>query len=236
MFKPDKILDIEMKILTLLPSALEYSAVISGLKRIFTVYGSQKGHSLIYQDLSVDFIQCGIGKKRAVNTLKNELMKNNYKLIIVAGCCGALQNRYRPGDVIVPSFVINDHGNQFRCVRFEFDSEQRIQTVLSVNKPADRDKKSLISSRHPEASAVDMESYWLGKYALEADLPFLTVRGIVDTFADDIPDFTIKRKAKSLKQHFAEWKYMRAIKKSCFNCAEKLASLYSEISRTGMPD
>ncbi len=42
------------------------------------------------------------------------------------------------------------------------------------------------------AAAVDMESYYVGQAAAAAGVPFLAVRGIVDTAALELPDFVTK--------------------------------------------
>jgi hypothetical protein len=60
-------------------------------------------------------------------------------------------------------------------------------TVPSAAGP--RDVKQWLSESFPSVAAVDMESFWIGRLAQAAGVPFLVVRSVSDTLAESLPSF-----------------------------------------------
>jgi nucleoside phosphorylase len=157
-------------------------------------------------------VQSGMGRPRAEHALRAVLERYQPVAVLSLGYCGALAATLRVADLVVcspvgalltlpsgphvaPSPVGWLHGDgalvqQALAVPMPPGAGQLVAggclTVPSAVGP--RSVKHWLSERLP-CVAVDMESYWLGRLAQEACVPFLVVRAVSDTLAESLPSF-----------------------------------------------
>jgi adenosylhomocysteine nucleosidase len=116
--------------------------------------------------------------------------------VLSYGFAGALSPLLRKGDVLVvnqvmmndpeiPVFQIPLQKNLISSYEGSFSVHEGalLSTLLVIGLP--EEKKSL--GRSSDASAVDMESYYLCEEALKRKLKFFAVRGITDDLNENIP-------------------------------------------------
>jgi adenosylhomocysteine nucleosidase len=157
-------------------------------------------------------VRSGMGRQRAEQALRSVLAQYQPVAILSLGFCGALAATLRVGDLVVCSPVgalltlpsgphvapspvgwLHCDGSlvqQALAVPMPPGSGQLVGggclTVPSAAGP--RDVKQWLSESFP-CVAVDMESFWLGRMAQEAGVPFLVVRSVSDTLAESLPSF-----------------------------------------------
>ena len=131
----------------------------------------------------------GMGKQRAESAAKAILPRYRLSSVISLGFAGALVDRLRLGDVVLCSAV-----RHAQDTVIEADSGLLFQAALAsqgagVTNAVGVTSQAFVSTPEAKralavasgAAVVDMESYWIGKEASEAGVPFLSVRAISDT-------------------------------------------------------
>jgi len=155
----------------------------------------------------------GIGKKnmkKAVSYIKDEYQG---QYIVSGGCCGGLKPYLKPGSVLMPEKVKAGHHEAIELDQFMeeiSDHVLRDGDVFSVNRPADVYRKQQIRDNNPQSFMIDMESYWLVKYAKELGMQAAVLRVLVDTVDDEVPEI----KGRSLLRlfHIRSWLFKRKAK------------------------
>jgi hopanoid-associated phosphorylase len=112
------------------------------------------------------------------------------------GMAGGLDPLLAPGTLVLPVEVMSPEGRLFPTAR---DWRERVSGAIEAHRPVCSGRlltcrealgspaaKSL-AFRRTAAIAVDMESSAVAEVAAAARLPFLAVRAIVDTAADEVP-------------------------------------------------
>lgn len=135
----------------------------------------------------------GIGR-RAGEAAAAVLGRYRAEAALAVGLAGGLAPRCRVGDVVLCDRVqlsdASDGGGVIRCSQRLLELGQRaaqrqglrstVGGALTVPRPVTgREEKSRLRQT-TELDLVEMESYWVGKEALEARVPFLAVRAISD--------------------------------------------------------
>ncbi len=142
-------------------------------------------------------VRAGMGAARAGIAVERLLETAGPMPLISWGTAGALNDSLHPGDILLPSQVIevaSGHaleteaswrsaimsmcGNAFRI-----NSSPLLQTDGIIAHP--KQKRALLETH--EAAGIDMESAAIAAAAKNHGLPFLTLRVIVDAAGDRIP-------------------------------------------------
>jgi len=144
---------------------------------------------------------------RAPDALRS-LSESHIDILLSTGFCGALQSQLRTGDLVLadrvehlgeiihiePSLVartqdaFNGHGLSASCGR----------TVCVSQVTGREDKASLAQNG---ALSVDMESSPLARWAEERDVPFLSLRVVLDEVDADVPFSAEDSLLRSLVSH-----------------------------------
>ena len=128
----------------------------------------------------------GMGVHRASLAVEAALKIGPPSELISVGWAGACDPRFRVGDVIHPSILIDVRtGERF----FEADpaTTDAAEIVVTVAKPAGAiDKRRLCISY--SASAVDMEAAAVARLAQAHGLPFSAIKAISDEADFELPD------------------------------------------------
>ena len=143
----------------------------------------------------------GIGKSQVLSAA--ESIFRDYDpptLVLSIGFCGALSDELKIGDLILARklylFDSDDAlsvDNRYYQLAEQSILENRLPYVrrdsLTVPKMirTPEEKNNLALSYH--AQAVNMEDYWICSIAAQSGVPFLSVRAIVDTANQQIPEY-----------------------------------------------
>lgn len=141
----------------------------------------------------------GIGKERAQKVANLTLEKYPISLIISTGCGGALNERTRPGDIVIysklscssqpePKAIFPDSNLILVASGMiqEFGFKILAGNGVSVDRVCATPESKRNLGRESGADIVDMESYWIGRIAAEKGLPFITIRSVFDSVQDDL--------------------------------------------------
>ena len=154
----------------------------------------------------VALVRSGIGRERSESAIRDLLLAEvRPRAIVSLGFAGGVAPDVYGGDLVVPRSIrgLDASGAPDGAVApdpYLFDSALEaledefiaVHTDEVVTVPETlftwEQKEQFASS--PGTKAVDMESYWIGKLALEARIPFLAVRAISDETEDALPNFS----------------------------------------------
>ena len=139
------------------------------------------------------FVKSGIGKKKAISTVRKICSDFKPHLIISSGCCGGLKSYIKPYSIFSPVEALSENNKSCRLLSLRskiYKSSIFEGKSFSVKKPADKGKKLLIAKYHPEAFFVDMETYWVAKTSKDLGIRCSSLRISVDGLKNNIPTFS----------------------------------------------
>lgn len=134
--------------------------------------------------------------------------------ILIVGFCGATNEKLNVGDIVLYKLIKNLELND--SLEYTCSGELSSNELLSIySKDTNCDKvkeykyrlfevngatvSEVISDSNTKrhigrkfgVQAVDMESYWIGKFAAENNIPFYIIRSVSDSLEENIPGFLI---------------------------------------------
>jgi adenosylhomocysteine nucleosidase len=142
----------------------------------------------------------GMGAERA-HRAGAVLVSQGAKALLSWGCAAALDDRTRPGRLIIPERIIGASGeihkvnaewHQRLCKTLEHKHPVHTEALVesdAIIKTA-AEKRALAKRTH--AAATDMESAAQARLAQQHGIPFMAIRAIVDTVSTDIPENVLK--------------------------------------------
>ena len=146
-------------------------------------------------------IVCGMGEDNA-RFAAQTLLKRNASTLVSWGTAGALSENIQSGDLILADNVIANDGD-----RYSFDAEWNKYIINELSNTSLKIHHGMIAHAgqvletaeekkrlHGEtnALAVDMESLAIAQIAINAKLPCVSIRAIVDEASQCIPEAVIK--------------------------------------------
>jgi len=156
----------------------------------------------------------GMGAERAYSA-GVVLVSQGAKALLSWGCAAALDDRIRPGCLIIPERIIGASGE---IHKMNTEWHQRLYKSLERKYPvhtealveSDAIMKTAAEKRalakRTQAAATDMESAAQARLAQEHGLPFVALRAIVDTVSTDIPENVLK--ALDPQGNISVWKLL----------------------------
>ena len=143
----------------------------------------------------------GAGKEKALESITALLERNaSPDFILCLGYAGALSEELRTGDLVIARRLFCQGEDAFlECDTHLIEMAQR--ALNAHNMPRHYVADSVTTSRvactlaekvalaATGAEVVDMEDYWVGTACGERDVPFLSVRAVLDTARQELPRF-----------------------------------------------
>lgn len=165
--------------------------------------------------LSVDLRVVGVGKKQAQAGVGRVLDARHWSSgdgLLLLGFAGGLDPSLKVGDLLVPTSYYQESGallladtemwQQARLAAAESTIPVVQGNTLTVDEvvstPAG--KKELYQLH--QVSSVNMEDYWVAEAAAEAQVPFLSVRAILDPVYQELPGFVQGLAGRPVKAAF----------------------------------
>jgi nucleoside phosphorylase len=143
----------------------------------------------------------GVGRERALSSMDTLLSKGRKPdLVLALGFCGGLTQDLRPGclalttrflalgedQVLGASTMLVEEAKRslrFGNVPFSVGGSLTVNSIVRDS----RQKQNL--AKEYGVATVNMEDYWLALACANSEVPFVSVRAVVDTFHDDLPAF-----------------------------------------------
>lgn len=122
-----------------------------------------------------------------------ELIEAGATRLLSFGVAGGLDDALRPGDLLVPSQVLDQQDRRFDAdpawlAAFRAECpDSRDGTLLGIDAAASTVGQKAFLGAAFDAAAVDMESHHLARAAAQAGLPFLCVRAVADDRRSILP-------------------------------------------------
>ena len=122
-------------------------------------------------------------------------------LVVSWGLCGALDPRFRPGDLILGAEVVSGEGAVRADEAVTSSLAQRLRSAgahVVVERLAASDAPVLSAAAKAElrratgAAGVDMESLIAGQFALKQQVPFAILRAVADPAERDLPPLVLR--------------------------------------------
>ena len=138
----------------------------------------------------------GIGAKRAY-AASELLVSRGATALLSWGCAAALDDRLKPGTVMLPERVISATGESYPVsVEWHRQLHQTLSAKYPVRTDALLESETIVNTRDAKRTlaqrtqvvATDMESGAQARLARARRMPFVVVRVIVDTASTQIPE------------------------------------------------
>jgi adenosylhomocysteine nucleosidase len=162
--------------------------IVCGLKREAAIL---KGPGLTTLCGDASILRVGLGEAASLKP----------SLVVSWGLCGALDPRFRPGDLILGAEVVSDEGAVRADEAVTSSLAQRLGCTgarVFVERLAASDAPVLTAAAKAElrratgAAGVDMESLIAGQFALKQQVPFAILRAVADPAERDLPPLVLK--------------------------------------------
>jgi len=134
---------------------------------------------------TVEVLHTGVGENSCRRRLATFLQREPFDLLISTGFAGALDERLKPGDLVLAENFSTVKLDQTRALLSELKvHEARFATISRIiESPEERAELA----RSTDASAVDMETDVVARLCAEHAVPLLALRAISDTPARPFP-------------------------------------------------
>ena len=170
----------------------ESVGILDRLKRSKTTRGNGwTFHTGKLDTISVAIVQSGIGQKNAEVATNILLDVFAPKLICSAGYAGGLSSRLKQSSLCVPEQVVR--GSDMQALDVSIPIPQKTLrlpsklTLLTVNDVAETPEKKRMLFEQTGAELVDMETFAVAEVCRVREVPFLSIRVILDAVEDRIP-------------------------------------------------
>lgn len=180
----------------------EMSPLKASLSRTDKVTRKMQIHIGQMDGKRVILVLSGVGKRRSLEAA--EFVFSNYcpDGVLSAGFCGGLIPKLKPSDVALCSWVISDTaesspdlgkillGDRPFVLQRALNEEgirAKLGGFASVSRPVfSSDEKSTLADR-TGAMVAEMETFHLGRFFLDREVPFVGIRAVIDSVEDRIP-------------------------------------------------
>jgi adenosylhomocysteine nucleosidase len=170
----------------------------AGLRKRLSVEESVRERGFVVErgkceGVEILLVQTGMGRARAEAAAAKVLSRWPLEAVVSLGLSGALVPWLRVGEIVLCAAIRHGDDGPVQC------DPDLLSKAMGSSKPAAKgiavtseEFVSTVEAKREmawasEAIAVDMESYWIGKAAVERGLPFLSIRAISDSLTVRLP-------------------------------------------------
>jgi nucleoside phosphorylase len=158
------------------------------------ILGEASGHAVL-------LIQAGVGRGRARMAIQAVSRQYPLRGVWSLGFAGGLAEGLLPGDLVCPGAVLADDGSAGRsldapqahgavCASFDMARlPHSTGPLLTVDSPLRTPQAKQAARHRTGAVAVDMEAAAVADAAGRLGVPWLAIKGIVDSVQDPLPEF-----------------------------------------------
>jgi len=161
----------------------------------------------------------GMGRRRASAAVRKALKNGSYRCVVSAGFAGGTGPDFRTGDLVVASEVIEARsGRRWQAdeIAAKLKGPFRVGPFLTVEKLFGDPSAKQEAARRFGAIGVEMETSAVAEAALEAGLPWVGVRAILDP--------------AEVKVSLGSWLFfLKAMKVASRSLAQGLAGIVQQI-------
>jgi len=137
----------------------------------------------------------GIGPE-AAHAAAASLVKHGATALLSWGCAGALSDKLKPGDLLLPHTILTEDNQTLHPhKRWRKQLVNKLSGTLKWHENILVESSKIISGIEEKqtmahvsgAIAVDMESAAVGRVASQAGIPFMVIRAVVDSADEELP-------------------------------------------------
>ena len=141
-------------------------------------------------------IRCAGANADCARNAARDLLAVGCDALLSLGIAGGLDPLLRPGTTIIADVVIAQTGQKFSTTdqwrerllhALQGLPDVRSATVAGSDWPIATERERLALHEASGASVVDMESHAVAEVASDAEIPFMALRVVADTFTDVVP-------------------------------------------------
>ncbi len=178
-------------------------AVLASMAREISAVA--KLHSVKNYPGGVRFVITGVGREKVEASLAAmDEWEDKPSGILSLGYAAALEEGLEPGDLVISDLLwATGKESSFQAdpdllaqVRQATEEVQpnrcRVGSSVTVHGVAtSRAEKRLVAAM-TSASIANMEDYWVAKWAYDRGIPYVSVRSVLDTLSQEVPEFISK--------------------------------------------
>ena len=178
-------------------------AVLASMKREISAVA--KLRSVENYPGGVRFVITGVGREKVEASLAAmDEWEEKPSGILSLGYAAALEEGLEPGDLVIadalwatgeePCFHADpDLLAQVRRVTEVVQPQRcRVGSSVTVHGVATSRAEKRLTAAMTSASIANMEDYWVARWAFERDIPYVSVRSVLDTLSQEVPEFISK--------------------------------------------
>lgn len=190
-------------------------------------------------DPNVRILFTGMGRQRASESVRKQLAKEKYRLVISTGFAGGTCPGFKVGDLVMASEV-KDAGSQKRWqpgrVMTHLRQPVAVGTLVTAERicsdPISKEKLGILHG----AIGVDLETAMVAEAASQAGIPWLAIRSILDPMEVSMP-ISSGLQAFTLLLMPSRWpdfkNFLGAVRVASQSLSNGLESLISNVSQNG---
>ena len=153
----------------------------------------------------VRFVITGVGREKVEASLAAmDEWKDKPSGILSLGYAAALEEGLEPGDLVIADALWAT--GEESCFQADPDLLAQVQRVTAGVQPGrcriassvtlqgvatTRAEKRLVAAM-TSASIANMEDYWVARWAFHRGIPYVSVRSVLDTLSQEVPEFISK--------------------------------------------
>jgi adenosylhomocysteine nucleosidase len=147
-----------------------------------------------YNNKKIVLAKTGVGRIKAEQAIRFILKHYPVTAVISFGFCGALLETLNVGDIVASNVFkaessLSQSGSIAPATEIGTDSPSNCMTgsCVTVGVPVTAIETRITLRKDYRCDIVDMETYWIARIVIDANLPFVSLRAVSDTGREVLP-------------------------------------------------
>ncbi len=201
---------------------MEAAGIVDRLSDHETTIGDgRKFHTGMLRNFRVAVVESGVGQEKARKATDALIDTFRPQRLVSAGYSGALSAKLKRFAVRIPTAVVRESDG--KRIELQPESEEKVWLLTTDFVVATPKRKKMLGKEH-EAALVDMETFAVAERCQEREIPFLSVRIVLDTVEESLPK-DVQRIMKSAERSTA--RLVGSVLGSLFSRPSALLDLYT---------